>query len=75
MSMQQAIGNPNPGGFSAAAYQQQQQELQKKRQTMPESVSEMLRKRQMQKMRGSENAGGQPQHMGNMGGQGQYKRY
>lgn len=56
-----------------AAYQQQQQELQKKRQTMPESVSEMLRKRQMQKMRGSDNAG--QQHMNNMGGQGQYKRY
>lgn len=46
-SKQQAIGNPNAAGFqmSSAAYQQQQQELQKKRQTMPESVSEMLRKR------------------------------
>lgn len=42
---------------------------------MPESVSEMLRKRQMQKMRGSDNVGQPQQHM-NMGGQGQYnKRY
>jgi hypothetical protein len=39
---------------------------------MPESVSEMLRKRQMQKMRGND-SGQQLPNMG--GGQGQYKRY
>jgi len=45
MAQQQSIGNASSGAFSSAAHQQQQQELQKKRQTMPESVSEMLRKR------------------------------
>jgi len=59
MAQQQSVGNSSPGGFSSAAQQQQQHELQKNRQTMPESVSEMLRKRQMQKMRGGEGSNSQ----------------
>jgi hypothetical protein len=50
------------GGFGSASSQQQLQahlqqmgsENQRKSSAMPESVSEMLRKRQMQKMRGSQ---------------------